>query len=345
MPRRAAWAAGALAAIVIAGFVLVARVVSEPSGARPIPTMPVPGRVALVYAKPAGTRLIVGPEVIYVASPLGQHPRRLASGESPLLSPNGNLVAYVSYSQAKADLRLIPTAGGRPRAVGVQGQPLVWSWDSRLLAVQGAGGLVIVNARTLRTTLIRLPDGVQNVTFSPDGRTLAFDQGTDSGSDIYTVSSTGGPIRRLTDDDRSSSPLWGPGGIAFERFDSDRCGACGDVWLMNAAGGDVRRITHTDAGIYPAAWSANGRRLLAAYPAMHNGQLYAIDVASGRARPLTPLIGDLYPQGLSRNGRTVLAAIGCGGMISPYGVVETIPFAGGPPRVIARGPCRASSNF
>ena len=62
--------------------------------------------------------------------------------------------------------------------------------------------------------------------------------------------------------------------------------------------------------------------VLAANPATHNGRLWAVDVRSGRARALTGWVGDLFPQGLSRNGRTILAAVGCGGTISPFGVVE-----------------------
>jgi hypothetical protein len=114
---------------------------------------------------------------------------------------------------------------------------------------------------------------------------------------------------------------------------------------MNDDGSDQHQLTHTHAGIYPAAWSADGRRMLAAYPATNNGKLYAVDVEAGTARPLTPFVGDLYAQGISRDGRTVLAAIGCGEVLSPHGLVETIPFSGGPPTVIARGPCRAGSNF
>jgi hypothetical protein len=37
-------------------------------------------------------------------------------------------------------------------------------------------------------------------------------------------------------------------------------------------------------------------------------------------------------------------AIGCGGTSSLFGRVETIPFAGGRPTVIDRGPCRATWN-
>ncbi len=309
--------------------------------------MPIPSRVALVFAKPAGARAVPGDrEVIYTASPTGRQPHRLAVGMYPLLSPDGTTVAFQAGSEASPSLRMISTRGGSPRAVGVRGAPLAWSWQSRFLAVGTGRGLVILDTRTLRTTPIRLPDASGDFSFSPDGTTLVFEHSTGSGIDIYTVSRSGGTIHRLTDDHRSGYPLWGPDGIAFERFGPDRCGNChGDVWLMNANGGDARQITHTRAGIYPAAWSADGRRLLAAYPATHNGRLYAVDVASGSARPLTRFVGDLFAQGLSRDGRTVLAAIGCGGTAGPYGIVETIPFAGGHPTVIARGPCRASSNF
>jgi WD40 repeat protein len=309
--------------------------------------VPAPSRVALVYARPVGTEFVARREVIYAASPAASNRVRLAVGTSPLLSPDGKWVAYLGGTiNHPADVRLISTLGGTPRIVGLSGQPLVWSWDSRLLAVQGADGVAIVDARTLRSAPIRLPAASGSFSFSPDGSTLAFQHSTGSGSDIYTVRRTSGVIHRLTDDDRSAFPLWGPGGIAFERFGPDRCMNChGDVWVMDERGSNLRQLTHTRAGIYPAAWSANGRHLLAAYPATHNGRLYAVDAASATARPLTPFVGDLFAQGLSRDGRTVLAAIGCGGLATPYGFVETIPFAGGHPTVIVRGPCRASSNF
>jgi Tol biopolymer transport system component len=96
---------------------------------------------------------------------------------------------------------------------------------------------------------------------------LAFQHSTGAGSDIYTVDRTGGAIHRLTDDHRSGFPLWGPDGIAFERFGPDRCMNChGDVWVMDESGGGPDQLTHTNAGIYPAASSADGRRLLAAVP-------------------------------------------------------------------------------
>lgn len=343
--RPAVWGIAAVGLVAVA---VIAWVAHDRGGAPSVQPLPTPAHVALVYAKPVGARIIgEGREVVYVASPTDQHPHRLGAGTYPLISPDGRTVAYLVGSPGHpVGLRLVSLVGGRSKVVRLLGAPLVWSWDSRYLAVGGGQGLRILDTHTLRTTTIRRPDASENFSFSPDGSTLAFQHSTGSGTDIYTVSRRGGPIHRLTDDHRSAFPLWGPGGIAFERFGTDRCMNCGgDVWLMDASGGDLRQVSHTRAGIYPAAWSADGQRILAAYPATFNGKLYAVDVASGTTRPLTPFVGDLNAQGLSRNGRTVLAAIGCGETVNPYGIVETIPFGGGHPTVIARGPCRASSNF
>jgi hypothetical protein len=339
------WIAAVGAAVIAAG----AAALLTPRGAgRPAaPAVPPPWRVALVYAAPAENDPFARTEVVYRASRTGAHPVRLAVGIDPLLSPDGRFVAYRTDSPRRGPgpLQVLSLAGGPTRLLPDATGALAWSPDSRLLAVTSTHGPAVVNVRTGRwRALPRLPlEG--SFSFSPDGTQLALA----SGLMIYTVSLRTHEVRRLTGDHRSWSPLWGPGGIAFERFGvdghGDRCGNChGDVWLMDAGGGHPRQLTHTRAGIYPAAWSADGRRLLAAYPATHNGRLYAVDVASGTARALTPFVGDLFPQGLSRDGRSVLAAIGCGGMHTVTGIVETIPFAGGRPTVIVRGPCRASWN-
>lgn len=339
--RRSWWAAAAVIAlaVAVAGFVLAR------SGTTAEPTLPAPAQVALVYAKPVGNSPFAHREIIYRASPTNRHPVQLAVGSSPLISPDGRLVVYIGGPlDHPAGLRLISSRGGAPRVVSVSATPLAWSWNSRLLvALRTRGGVVIVDTRSLRTRLIRLPEASESFSFSPDGKTLVFQHTTGKGSDIYSVPVGGGGIRRLTHDGRSGFPLWGPGGIAFERFSPSPC-CHGDVWLMKATGGGTHQLTHTRAGIYPAAWSADGTRLLAAYPAMHNGKLYAVDVAAGRSHALTAFVGDLNAQGLSHNGKTVLAAVGCGGTISIHGIVETIPFSGGPPTTIVRGPCRASWN-
>jgi Tol biopolymer transport system component len=291
-------------------------------------------RTQLVYA--TATTSDLNHEWIWRARPDGTHRVRLVKGRNPQLSPNGRLVAY---TRSPHELYVVPISGDKPRLlrrlVGEKAfiTGFVWSPTSREL-VTVERSLVLVDVETGRARPFGRAGG--DPSFSPDGRRIVFDRIDQIGGDLELFDTRTGQTRRLTGDHASFFPAWGPRGIAFERD--------GDVWLLDPDRGRERRLTHTRAGIYPAAWSADGRRLLAANPAIHNGRLWAVDVRSGRARDLTGWVGDLFPQGLSRKGRTILAAVGCGGTISPFGVVETLPFAGGRAHVIVKGPCRASWN-
>jgi Tol biopolymer transport system component len=301
-----------------------------------------------------GHGAIRGPQLVYAVStsfsgshswiwrarPDGTHRVRLTRGHDPQLSPNGRLVAY---TRSPRELFVVPISGGKPRLLRRSPRAfiagLVWSPTSREIATVEATSLVLVDAESGRAR----PFGRRgsDPSFSQDGRRIVFDRFDRTGSDLELFDTRTGRTRTLTSDHRSAVPVWGPRGIAFNRGGALRGG---DVWLVDGRGRNLRRLTHTEAGIFPAAWSADGERLLAANPATHNGRLWAVDVRSGRARDLTGWVADLFPQGLSRNGTTILAAIGCGGMVSPFGFVETLPFAGGRAHVIVKGPCRASWN-
>jgi Tol biopolymer transport system component len=340
---RSLWRGALVALVALVGLGTWASTRRGGDAGSPIAAQPAPVRTALVFAKPIGSPTSPfghGPETIYLASATGKNPLRLARGADPALSPDGRWVVYRRDTKAEPDrLLIIGTGGGTARQLPASSdEPVVWSPDSRLVAASGSstGHLAVVNVRSGKAIVLRVPQASYGFSFAPDSTELAFTHSTGSGQNVYTVSTSGRAVRRLTDDGRSSAPLWGPTGIAFGRQ--------GDVWLMDEGGGGVHQLTHTRAGIYPAAWSSNGARLLAAYPATHNGKLYAVDASTGAAHDLTGFVGDLYAQGLSRDGTTILAAIGCGGTASPIGHVETIPFAGGRPTVIARGPCRASWN-
>ena len=153
-----------------------------------------------MYADPSGSSPFPDSEIIYRASPANQGPVPLAVGSSPLISPDGRWVAYVGGPlNHPAGLRLISSQGGAPRLVAISATPLAWSWNSRLLvALRTRGGVVIVDTRSLRTRLIRLPEASESFSFSPDGKTLVFQHTTGRGSDIYSVPVDGGGIRRLT---------------------------------------------------------------------------------------------------------------------------------------------------
>lgn len=199
---------------------------------------------------------------------------RLAAGTNPLLSPNGRWVDYRGGSLSRPSaLRLISSQGGAPR---VPRSPPILSCGRRTRDCYVCRARVACRSWTPARSAPRrfeYPKGSGSFPFSPDASRVVFERSTGSGTDIYTISTASGAIRRLTEGGRSGYPLWGPGGIAFERFGADPCANChGDVWLMNPSGDDVRQLTHTHASIYPAAWSGDGTRMLAAYPAINNRQ-------------------------------------------------------------------------
>jgi hypothetical protein len=298
----------------------------------------------LVYAKfPAHKEPPTGKESVWKAGIDGGHPKLLARhATDPTVSPDGRLVAYDSLDHQ--NVLVVPTAGGKPRIVYRTGAFPTWAPDSRHLAVYVGRALVIVDIRTGHTNSIETSPSTlssPSISFSPDSTRVAYSTEDRTGSDLYVSSIDGGRPVQITHDHRSEGPVWGPNGIAFVRL-HHRNDWHNDIWLTGPRPNDAHQLTHMNSYVGPVAFSGNGKELLASYPAMHNGQLIAVDVPSGHTRPITPSIGDLNAQGLSTDGKTVLASIGCGGTPSPYGILETIPFAGGKPHVIVHGPCSGS---
>lgn len=296
----------------------------------------------LVYAKAVHPYAPNSSENVWRANPAGGDRRILATNAgTPAVSPDGRYAAYTSGGK----IFVVRTAGGHASAVYTLGgksaglgAPPEWAPDSRSFAFWAGEkpGLVFVAVPSGTVTATHLP--IDDFSFSPDSRRIAYVLH----GDLYVMPAGGGPRIRLTDDHKSIAPVWGKLGIVFTRFTHN---ARGNIWLTGSRKHDARQLTHAGGyAFFPAFFSADGKKLLAANPAMHNGRLWAVSVPDGTARRLTGWVGDLFPQGLSADGTTVLASIGCGGRIGPYGVIETIPFAGGKPHVIVHGPCRASWN-
>ncbi len=103
--------------------------------------------------------------------------------------------------------------------------------------------LVLVIGVAVTATL--LPAAPASATYSGQNGLVAFKRG----SDIYTVTATGGNLRRLTYQG-GARPRWRTDGqrIVFERN--------GGVWSMRADGGDKRRVV--TSGKHPT-WSPTGR--------------------------------------------------------------------------------------
>src|SRR3954449_3463492 len=141
---RPLWSAALLALVALVGGGIWASTGGGNGSESPAAAPPAPVRVAFVFAKPVGTPTSPfggGSESIYLASPTGNHPLRLARGADPAISPDGRWVVYRRDTHAAAGaLLVIGTDGGTARRLPAMSyEQVVWSADSRLGATIGSG--------------------------------------------------------------------------------------------------------------------------------------------------------------------------------------------------------------
>lgn len=115
--------------------------------------------------------------------------------------------------------------------------------------------------------------------WSPDGKTVAFQSYRDGMWRIWTVGADGSNATAVTRgdfDDRE--PHWSPDGVSIA-FSSDRSGNY-DVWVLTVATGAVRQITSDPGNDFFPAWSPDGRAI--AFVSTRSGApgVYAIDPSS-----------------------------------------------------------------
>jgi hypothetical protein len=83
---------------------------------------------------------------------------------------------------------------------------------------------------------------------------------------IYTMTSTGGSVTKLTTSGKNYRPHWSPDGKRIA-YINETTGGAKDVWVMSATGTTKQRVTTTgDVTSAGAAWSPDGARLALAKP-------------------------------------------------------------------------------
>lgn len=133
---------------------------------------------------------------------------------------------------------------------------------------------------------------------------IAFQREAQRNVDIYTISSSGSNIRRLTKAPLEDKwPAWSPDGIKIAITRS--VGGRNEVWVMSAQGNRVRRLA-TNA--WDPAWSPDGSRI--AYTSARNDGLdiMVVPATGGPATDVTSAAGNDFDPAWSPDGSTILFA-------------------------------------
>jgi hypothetical protein len=309
-----------------------------------------PARAELVYVK---NPVAAEPEV-YLAKDNGKDPRRLGIGRAPTISPDGDWVAFVTVPQGGSDMEAVVLqrldAGSqrlvmRSRSI----ESLRFSPDSRKLGAIAGGERVRVYDLASDDLHVAAKGEIRGYSFSPDSKQVVVGRAEKSWlqapSDLYTGPVLGGKkLTRITDFRRAINPVWGAGGVVFDRFKRRKGDAPAfNLWTVDAAGGgEPRPLTELKipalvSGLVPVEFSADARRLLSVFTGRDTEVGFTVATRTGKTRALSrDFEAGIVGFDLSADGKRILAHTGGPDPGAAHDVIS-LPYGGGEPKLLVAG--------
>ena len=219
---------------------------------------------------------------------------------SPVWSPDGKRLAYVSFENKKPVVYVHSLVDGKRRVIanfkGSNSAP-AWTPDGSRLAVvlsrEGGSQMFMINADG--TGLRRLATSTSIDTeprFSPDGQWIYFTSDRGGTPQLYRMPAAGGEPQRITfEGSYNVSPRISPDGKTIAYITRSPAGKF-QVALLDLSNRQVQILTDSDRDESPS-FSPNGRMILLATVINERGVLSAVS-ADGRVKQrLSTAAGDV----------------------------------------------------
>jgi His/Glu/Gln/Arg/opine family amino acid ABC transporter permease subunit len=239
---------------------------------------------------------------------------------APTWSPDGEQIAFLSEDEDDSDIYLIDSNGGNMRALvetpANEVSP-VWSPDGTKIAFlsEREDSLFdIFRVNVDGSDLVQLTgdvpaygkstDGLSNLSWSPDGRQIAFMAKDESGNvDVYVMDADGGDVTRLTDSPGDDVfPVWSPDGERIA-FTSKRGGVYLNIYTMKPDGSGLVRVTDEAADHQDVQWSPDGERIAFTSRSAGNLDIYIVNADGSDLRRMMYTRGEDKSPNWSPDGR------------------------------------------
>jgi Tol biopolymer transport system component len=166
------------------------------------------------------------------------------------------------------------------------------SWDIYIMNRDGENQAKITDKITgdLNTSI----DDI-SISWSPDGKKIAFDSRARGKFDVYTADSDGRNVSILTTDpSHDCFPAWSPDGsqIAFASNRDDNF----EIYVKNSDGSGKQRLTDNPAAELFPSWSPDGTKIAFTSDRDGNDEIYVMNSdGSNQTRVTDNIIADSYP--------------------------------------------------
>jgi serine/threonine protein kinase len=291
---------------------------------------------------------------IFVVNSEGGQARRIVKGKRPVWSADSQAIIY-SNTESGKNLSLWQVPFSLMEGV-VSGSPeplTVGRGRDIQAAVSRDGKMIAYAAQELAFNAEILPfdaeqgrqigplqpvtygnNSIYFLNFSPDGRSLVFENHLGQSAHIWRVD-IGSPPIQLTSDAKfnDSAPRWSPDGqtIAFIRRSADESQSsqriAASLWLMSSDGANPHLLIENATN---PMWLPDGRGILHGAVVEGRNQLFLFDLADKSSRRLTNEVGTVPISAFSPDGLWLIHQSNASGNID----LRAVPLAGGESRFV-----------